>query len=44
MSEEDEQDVIDAQHQYALLTAAIRGDALAHMACVAGMKNVFRLP
>ena len=44
VSDEDEQDGIDSEHQYALLTAAIGGDALAHMACVAGMKNVFDYP
>ena len=44
VSDEDEQDGIDSESQYALLTAAIGGDALAHMACAAGMKNVFDYP
>ena len=44
VSNEDEQDVIDLDHQYALLTAKIRGDALARMACAAGMNNVFDCP
>ena len=41
MSDKDEQDEIDSESQYALLTAAIGGDALAHIAFAAGMKNVF---
>ena len=41
MPDEEEKNVIDSKHQYALLTAAIGGDALASMACVVGMKSIF---
>ena len=41
MSNENERDVIDSELPYTLLTAAIGGDALTHMACVAGMNDVF---
>ena len=44
MPDEDVQDVIDLEHQYVLLTAAIGGDALAHMACESGMKTSSTTP
>ena len=44
VSDQDKQDVIDSQHQYALRTAKIGGDALTHMACAAGIKDVFDYP
>ena len=44
VSVEDEQDGIDSEHQYALLMDLIGGDALAYIACIAGIKNVLDYP
>ena len=44
VSDEDKQDGIDSESWYPQRTTAIRGDALAHMACAADMKYVFDNP
>ena len=44
LSDKDEQDVVDSDVQSALLTAALGGDVMAHMACLAGMKAVSDYP
>ena len=41
VSDEDKQDVIDSESQYALLMDEIGGDALADTACATCTKNVF---
>ena len=44
LSDENEQDVIDSEVHFALLTAAVRGDVMAHMACLAGTKCISDYP